>query len=113
MTEPLPDQFKEVLGIEIPSRTLVLQPETYQELTLYSEVIQPILDQKCVSCHNPKKTKGGLFLHNYKGIMSGGKHGFIVSTSDPEESEIIKRIHLPREEKKHMPPKAKNQLSKG
>ena len=44
--------------------------------------------------------------------MSGGKHGFIVSTSDPEESEIIKRIHLPREEKKHMPPKAKPQLSK-
>jgi hypothetical protein len=28
------------------------------------------------------------------------------------ESEILKRIHLPREEKKHMPPKAKTQLTK-
>jgi len=112
LTEPLPDQFKEVLGIEIPSRTLVLQPESYQDLPLYSGVIQPILDQKCVSCHNPKKSKGELLLHNYNGIMSGGKHGFIVSTADPEESEILKRIHLPMEEKKHMPPKAKPQLSK-
>ncbi len=112
LTAPLPNELKEVFGIKVPSQRLVLLPETHQELTLYSEVIQPILDQKCVSCHNPKKTKGGLFLHNYKGIMSGGKHGFIISTSDPEESEIIKRIHLPREEKKHMPPKAKPQLSK-
>ena len=112
LTEPLPDQFKEVLGIEIPSRTLVLQPESYQDLPLYSGVIQPILDQKCVSCHNPKKSKGELLLHNLKGIMSGGEEGPIISMSSPMESEILKRIHLPREEKKHMPPKAKNQLSK-
>ena len=112
LTEPLPDQLKEVLGFEIPSRTLVLLPESYQDLTLYSEVIQPILDQKCVSCHNPKKSKGDLLLHNLKGIMGGGTEGPIISMTNPMESEILKRIHLPREEKKHMPPKAKIQLSK-
>ena len=112
LTEPLPDQLKEVLGFEIPSRTLVLLPESYQDLTLYSEVIQPILDQKCVSCHNPKKSKGDLLLHNLKGIMGGGSEGPIISTTNPMESEILKRIHLPKEEKKHMPPKAKIQLSK-
>ena len=112
LTEPLPDQFKEVLGIEIPSRTLVLQPESYQDLPLYSGVIQPILDQKCVSCHNPKKSKGELLLHNLKGIMSGGEEGPIISMVNPKESEILKRIYLPRDEKKHMPPKAKTQLSK-
>ena len=112
LTEPLPDQLKEVLGFEIPSRTLVLLPESYQDLTLYSEVIQPILDQKCVSCHNPKKSKGDLLLHNLKGIMGGGTEGPIISMTNPMESEILKRIHLPREEKKHMPPKTKIQLSK-
>ena len=112
LTEPLPDQLKEVLGFEIPSRTLVLLPESYQDLPLYSGVIQPILDQKCVSCHNPKKSKGDLLLHNLKGIMSGGEEGPIISMTNPMESEILKRIHLPREEKKHMPPKAKIQLSK-
>ena len=44
--------------------------------------------------------------------MSGGEEGPIISMSTPMESEILKRIHLPREEKKHMPPKAKIQLSK-
>ena len=112
LTEPLPDEIKEALGLEVPSRTLVLLPETHQELPLYSGVIQPILDQKCVSCHNPKKTKGALLLHNLKGIMSGGEEGPIISTINPEESEMLKRIHLPRDEKKHMPPKAKIQLSK-
>ena len=112
LTEPLPDQLKEVLGFEIPSRTLVLLPESYQYLPLYSGVIQPILDQKCVSCHNPKKSKGDLLLHNLKGIMGGGTEGPIISMTNPMESEILKRIHLPREEKKHMPPKTKIQLSK-
>ena len=104
LTEPLPDQLKEVLGFEIPSRTLVLLPESYQDLTLYSEVIQPIFDQKCVSCHNPKKSKGDLLLHNLKGIMRGGTEGPIISMTNPMESEILKRIHLPKEEKKtHAP----------
>ena len=112
LTAPLPDEIKEVLGLEVPSRTLVLHPETHQELPFYSGVIQPILDQKCVSCHNPKKTKGGLLLNNRKGIMIGGEEGSIISTIKPEESEMLKRIHLPRDEKKHMPPEAKIQLSK-
>ena len=112
LTAPLPDEIKEVLGLEVPSRTLFLHPETHQELPFYSGVIQPILDQKCVSCHNPKKTKGGLLLHNFKGIMIGGEEGSIISTIKPEESEMLKRIHLPRDEKKHMPPEAKIQLSK-
>jgi hypothetical protein len=112
LTAPLPDEIKEVLGLEVPSRTLFLHPETHQELPFYSGVIQPILDQKCVSCHNPKKIKGGLLLHNFKGIMIGGEEGSIISTIKPEESEMLKRIHLPRDEKKHMPPEAKIQLSK-
>ena len=112
LTAPLPDDFKEVLGLEVPARTLVLLPETHQDLPLYSGVIQPILDQKCVSCHNPKKTKGELLLHNLKGIMSGGEEGAIISLKKPEQSEMLRRIHLPKDEKKHMPPKAKIQLSK-
>lgn len=112
LTAPLPSGLKEALGMKVPSQNLVLLPDTYQELPLYSGVIKPILDQKCVSCHNPKKTKGALLLHNYKGIINGGEEGPIISRVSPEKSEILKRIHLPKEEKKHMPPKAKTQLSK-
>ena len=112
LTAPLPEDFKEALGLQVPSRNLVLLSETHQDLPLYSGVIQPILDQKCVSCHNPKKTKGELLLHNFKGIMTGGEEGPIISIVNPEESEMLRRIHLTRDENKHMPPKAKIQLSK-
>lgn len=112
LTEPLPPVLKTALGIEVPDNKLVLFPESYQEKALYTGVIQPILDQKCVSCHNPQKTKGELLMHNYKGIMSGGEEGPIISLNKPEESEMLRRIHLPKDEKKHMPPKAKIQLSK-
>ena len=112
LTAPLPYGLKEALGIKVPSQNLVLLPDTYQELPLYLGVIQPILDQKCVSCHNPKKTKGALLLHNYKGIINGGEEGPIISRVSPQKSEMLKRIHLPKDEKKHMPPKAKSQLSK-
>lgn len=112
LTAPLPSGLKEALGIKVPSQNLVLLPDTYQELPLYLGVIKPILDQKCVSCHNPKKTKGALLLHNYKGIINGGEEGPIISRVSPQKSEMLKRIHLPKDEKKHMPPKAKSQLSK-
>ncbi len=112
LTEPLPQGLKEAFGMEIPSRELLLDPESYRELSLYSGVIQPILNQKCVSCHNPQKTKGKLLLHNYKGIMDGGEEGLIISSAKTDESEILRRINLPRDEKKHMPPKAKIQLTK-
>ena len=39
--------------------------------------------------------------------MSGGEEGPIISMSSPMESEILKRIHLPREEKNTCPLKRK------
>jgi hypothetical protein len=44
--------------------------------------------------------------------MDGGEEGPIILTLNAENSEILKRIHLPRNEKKHMPPKTKTQLTK-
>ena len=112
LTEPLPNGLKTALGLEVTSNMFVLFPETHQELPLYSGVVQPILDQKCVSCHNPKKTKGELLMHNYKAIMEGGEEGPIILALNSKNSEILRRIHLPRDKKKHMPPKAKTQLTK-
>jgi len=113
LTEPLPPELKTALGMEVVNNKFILLPETHQELPLYSGVIQPILDQKCVSCHNPKKTRGELLMHNFKGIMNGGEEGPIILINNPENSEILRRIHLPKDKKKHMPPKAKTQLTKG
>ncbi len=78
---------------------------------VYQDVIQPILESKCTSCHNPDKTKGGLVLIDEKSILKGGKDGKLFVPGQPQISMLLQRIHLPEEDKKHMPPSGKTQLS--
>ena len=71
----------------------------------------PIVDKKCVSCHNPQKSKGGLLLHNLAGWQAGGDNGSVLQIGLSSESAIIQRIFLPKEEEEHMPPTGKIQLT--
>ena len=81
-----------------------------QEATAYNDVIQPLLQSKCYSCHGKSRQKGGLRLDLPERIMKGGKDGEVILLNDPENSEIVRRISLAREEEDHMPPKEKPQL---
>jgi hypothetical protein len=44
-------------------------------------------------------------------IVRGGKSGNLFETGKPDMSLLLQRIHLPLEEKKHMPPAGKPQLT--
>src|SRR6188768_568011 len=79
--------------------------------SLFTAAIQPILRSKCFSCHNEKKAKGALIMTTEEKIMEGGKNGPIWKSGDALNSHIIQKINLPEDEKKHMPPKGKPQLS--
>lgn len=78
---------------------------------VYKDVIQPIFESKCISCHNPDKTKGGLMLIDEKSILKGGKDGKLIVPGQPAISLLLQRIHLVAEDKKHMPPAGKPQLT--
>jgi hypothetical protein len=78
---------------------------------IYTNVIQPIFEQKCTSCHNPDKLKGELILTDPESIMKGGKSGKLLVPGNPKMSLLLQRVHLPIEEKKHMPPTGKTQLT--
>jgi len=82
-----------------------------QEAMVYDSVIQPMLQRKCYSCHNANKRKGGLRMDQPDLLMLGGKNGKIIVNGNAAESEMIKRILLPKEEEHHMPPKEKPQLT--
>jgi len=79
--------------------------------SLFTAAIRPILRSKCFSCHNEKKAKGGLIMTTEEKILEGGKNGPIWKPGDALTSHIIEKINLPEDEKKHMPPKGKPQLS--
>lgn len=83
-----------------------------QTALIYNDLVQPILQEKCVSCHNATKQKGKLRLDEPNFIMKGGKNGAVVVTGKAEESELIKRLLLEVNEEHHMPPKGKPQPTK-
>ena len=50
-------------------------------------------------------------LTDAKSILKGGKTGKLFVAGQPEISLLLQRIHLPSEDKKHMPPIGKSQLN--
>jgi len=81
------------------------------EAVVYTDIVQPIWDSRCVSCHNPAKKKGDLRLDEFTGLMAGGKMGAVVHAGQPDQSELYKRLVLPPENKRAMPPKGKDPLT--
>lgn len=82
-----------------------------EEAKVYDDLIKPILEQKCMSCHNVGKLKGGLRLDSMAHILKGGENGPVLKDSMPELSEMYKRLVLSDNDDKRMPPKGKPQLS--
>ena len=81
-----------------------------QEANVYTDIVQPIFESKCYTCHNKRKKKGGLRLDEPSFILKGGKDGEVIKPGNAAESDMIKRILLPRNDEDHMPPKEKPQL---
>ncbi len=78
---------------------------------LYTAAIRPILKAKCFSCHNDQKAKGDLSMTSLAALLKGGKDGPLWIAGDAVNSHIIQKINLPEEDKKHMPPSGKPQLT--
>ena len=90
----------------------VAEPVPMEEALVFEHVIKPVFEKKCVSCHNSEKGKGKLLLTDSASVMKGGKTGKLFVPGEPEESLLLKRIHLPVDDKKHMPPADRTQLTK-
>ena len=81
------------------------------DITVYAGLLEPVFEAKCVQCHNVKKTKGGYRMDEIERLLKGGKTGAAIMPGDASVSELFKRISLPGEDEKHMPPKGKKQLT--
>jgi uncharacterized membrane protein len=81
-----------------------------EDAVAYAHLIKPILEEKCISCHNRSKAKGELVMETEELLLKGGKNGKLWDTTAAGFGLMMKRIHLPADEKEHMPPKGKMQL---
>lgn len=78
---------------------------------LYAEVIFPILENKCLSCHCAGNTKGRLNMETPELFMAGGKSGSLLDAQADGHPLFVHRMLLPEDDKKHMPPAGKKQLT--
>jgi len=79
---------------------------------LYVERIQPILQSRCLDCHNAEKQKGGLRLDQRAFALKGGKSGDpAIKPGDPLNSKLIRLVTLPASNDDVMPPEGKKLLS--
>lgn len=83
-----------------------------QHALVYKDLVEPLLREKCYSCHGSAKQKGKLRLDTKEYLLKGGEDGEIVTAGNPDKSELIRRLILAKDHKEHMPPKEKAQLTK-
>jgi len=89
----------------------VRQLNSLEEAILYTDVVQPILKTKCVSCHREGKSKGGLKLDSFETLSKGGESGAVIFAGNAKKSELIRRVTLPESHEDFMPAEGKKPLT--
>ena len=84
-------------------------------VNVFSQVIQPIMEKRCVSCHGDAKVRGKLKLNSFENMVKGGYSGPAVVAGDLKASVLYQRIILPEDHDDFMPlgkaPLTKDQIS--
>jgi hypothetical protein len=70
----------------------------------FTKEVLPILKAKCFSCHGEKKGKSKLRLHSGATAIGGGKSKKAIVPGKPDESGVITRTSLARDDDDVMPP---------
>jgi hypothetical protein len=74
------------------------------EKVTYKDHVQPLLRQRCGTCHNANDKKGGLAVDSYATIMAGGSSGTVLEGGAPDASYLWQLVNHESEPK--MPPNA-------
>ncbi|HSC15044.1 MAG TPA: c-type cytochrome domain-containing protein [Gammaproteobacteria bacterium] len=77
----------------------------------YHDVVQPLLEQRCGTCHNDDKREGGFSVGNYDSTLVGGDTGRAFVSGNVEASEALYRVSLPPDDDAFMPAEGKTPLT--
>jgi uncharacterized membrane protein len=89
----------------------VLSNKDIADPIVYTQIVHPILEQKCISCHGEKKQKSGLRMDSHAALLEGGDEEEALIPGNLEDSMMIAYLHLPLEDDLRMPPEGKTQLT--
>jgi len=97
--------------LKLPDFSQTTNLTNIDSIALYKTVVMPILDNKCVKCHNQNKSKGDLMMNSKEAILKGGESGAILVSFDASSSHLYNYPNLPIDDKMHMPPEGNSQLT--
>jgi len=127
LTEHMPGKLRSLLGVAPPTKRRVatnsavpastdlsaanVSAPSEAPVAFFASRVAPIFDDKCVQCHGSEKKKGKLRLDSFDYVMRGGKDGLVIKPGDTKNSELYRRVTLPRDNKDAMPAEGKPGLT--
>lgn len=88
------------------------KPASIEEAMIFEDVVHPILEKRCMQCHQAGKKKGRLSMESLATMLKGGKSGAAVVPGNLVESELFRRITLDPSHEDFMPTDGKTPLTK-
>ena len=109
LTSTLPWNQPESLAGELLAefRTIDTGDYTQTQLDRLNLEVRALFAHRCYKCHSTEKHEADLILDNEDGVRAGGESGPILVAGNAAQSEIIRRLTLPRDDEEAMPQKAK------
>jgi mono/diheme cytochrome c family protein len=107
LSEYAPSFLRSLLGAA-PQRP---RPTSVAAADPYLDVVQPLLEQRCGTCHNEDKREGGFSVGTYDLTLVGGDTGRAFTPGDVPGSEALYRVSLPLDDDAHMPAEGKTPLT--
>lgn len=114
LTQHLPDPFRTLAGMPPPAQPTAQEVAVIgnvDDAVVYKDIVRPIMQARCVQCHNAGKRKGDLRLDEMAFMLKGGKGGPALVAGNVAGSDLVKRCMLGENDDMHMPPKGKPQLT--
>jgi uncharacterized membrane protein len=110
LTEYAPNPVRKAIGLKPREDKKVAPVKSLEEQVVFADIVQPILNKRCVECHKEGKSKGKLRMDTYEMLVLGGKEGTAIKPGDAKASNIIYRPELPEDDEEHMPPEGKKDI---
>ena len=111
LTEYAPNPVRSLLGLEKKAgkeaKPTVVPEKRLAEQFVYTDIVKPILERRCLQCHKESKSKGKFRMDTYDLLVKGGKEGRGIEPGKSAASNILIRMALPKDDDEHMPPEGK------
>lgn len=106
LVEYAPQPLRSLAGLA-PRRTVI----SVSAADPFEDVVGPMFESRCGSCHNADKRESDLNLVTYDAAMRGGESGRVIVPGNAELSELMRRISLDPDDEEFMPAEGKTPLT--